>query len=249
MCPLEYCRPETLEEAIAMLDRGVPLAGGTALTPQRRELTAVIDLQAIGLDNLKLESGRLTLEAAVTLQALVECGDAPDVLRECARLEAGWNIRNAATLAGLLHTADGRSPLLTALSACTARVLLQPGDRSMALDEYLRFRSDDAPAHLVTALEVERPLKMQYEYAGRSPADRPMVCAAAARYGKGAERVQLAVGGFGPHPLAFAAKHEDQARTEAEACFRDAADDWASADYRSAAGSALAVRVFREVTS
>lgn len=249
MCPLEYCRPETLEEAIDLLDRGVPLAGGTSLTPRRRELTAVIDLQAIGLNDIKLERGWLKLEAAVTLQALVDCADAPETLRECARLEAGWNIRNAATLGGLLRTADGRSPLLTALMACTVRVSLQPGDRSLSLAEYLQFRSEDGPAHLVTLLDVELPLKMQYEYAGRSPADHPMVCAAAARYGKKAERVQIAVGGFGPQPQMITAAEVEQVRTEAQSCYKDSGDEWASAEYRLAAGSALAVRVFGEVTS
>ena len=54
MPPLEYSRPGTLAEALALLQHGVPLAGGTALTANRRSLQAVVDLQDLGLDTLDI---------------------------------------------------------------------------------------------------------------------------------------------------------------------------------------------------
>jgi CO/xanthine dehydrogenase FAD-binding subunit len=41
MTSFQYHRPKTLAEALELLDRGVPLAGGTALTPRRDEIPAV----------------------------------------------------------------------------------------------------------------------------------------------------------------------------------------------------------------
>jgi len=40
MAALEYHRPKTISEALSLLKQGVPLAGGTILTPNRRGLRA-----------------------------------------------------------------------------------------------------------------------------------------------------------------------------------------------------------------
>ena len=37
MTQLEYLIPETLDEALEMLEKGVPLAGGSALAPIRKK--------------------------------------------------------------------------------------------------------------------------------------------------------------------------------------------------------------------
>lgn len=249
MSPLEYLRPETLDEAIDLLDRGVPLAGGTRLIPNRGELTAVIDLQSVGLDQIILGDGWLKLGAAVTLQDLIDCSDIPGDLQEAARLEAGWNIRNMATLGGTIHDGDGRSALLTTLTACFVTVHLQPGDRSMALETYLDFRAQDVPAHLATAVDIELPDRLSYAYAGRSPADRPIICTAAGWYAGKPEQVFMGVGGFGRKPQRIVAEHVDQVREMTAAVYAGSADAWASAEYRVSAGGALAERMFREVRS
>ncbi|MBN2555215.1 MAG: FAD binding domain-containing protein [Anaerolineales bacterium] len=249
MSPLEYLRPESLEEAIDLLDQGVPLAGGTRLIPNRSELTAVIDLQSVGLDQIIPGDGWLKLGAAVTLQDLIDCSDVPADLQGAARLEAGWNIRNMATLGGTIHEGDGRSALLTTLTACHVTVHLQPDDRSMALEAYLDFRAQDEPAHLVTTVDIDLPDRLSYAYAGRSPADRPMICAAAGWYAGKPEQVFMGVGGFGGKPQRIVAEDVDQVRTLTAAVYAESADFWASADYRVSAGGALAVRLFREVRS
>jgi hypothetical protein len=50
MFPFKYHRPKTAAEALELLDRGVPLAGGSELMPRRDEVSAVIDIRELGLD-------------------------------------------------------------------------------------------------------------------------------------------------------------------------------------------------------
>jgi CO/xanthine dehydrogenase FAD-binding subunit len=67
MCPFEYHRPKTVAEALELLDRGVPLAGGTELTPRREEVSAVIDLRELGLDYLEAQDDIFVIGAVAKL--------------------------------------------------------------------------------------------------------------------------------------------------------------------------------------
>lgn len=109
---MQYHRPETMEEALTLLAQGVALAGGTHLTPVRRKISAVVDVQGLGLDQIQLDSARTQVGSALRLQQIVQNRDLPPALRETCRLEAAWNMRNMVTVGGLLVTADARSPLL-----------------------------------------------------------------------------------------------------------------------------------------
>jgi len=246
MCPLDYYRPESLEEALALLGQGVPLAGGTRLTPERRDLAGVIDLQDIGLDTLDLMGSQLSLGATVTLQMLVDCEAAPPALQDAARREAGWNIRNAASLGGILHAADGRSHLLTTLAACEVVVQVMPGEETMSLGDYLDFRKGEQ-AHLVTGIEVNIPARLKVSYVARSPSDRPILITAAAWYRDTPDSVRLAMGGAGSRPSCAVVETVEQASGLATSVYAGAEDAWASAAYRQSAGGTLAVRLFEEV--
>ena len=72
MTSLEYLRPSTMEEAVNFLERGIPIAGGTKLTPLRRSLDAVIDLSRLGLDKIAVSEGVVAIGAMVTLQSMLE---------------------------------------------------------------------------------------------------------------------------------------------------------------------------------
>ena len=52
MSPLQYHRPQNLEEALELLEQGVPLAGGTRLTPDLRSVKALVDLQDLDLGRI-----------------------------------------------------------------------------------------------------------------------------------------------------------------------------------------------------
>src|SRR4030067_351266 len=104
-----------MDEAMALLEQGVPRAGGTGLTPRRHRLEGVVDLQDLGMAALERKGDGLEVGAGCTLQQIVEA-DAlvPSELAAACRAEAAWNLRNMATLGGSVVAGDGRSPLLAA---------------------------------------------------------------------------------------------------------------------------------------
>jgi CO/xanthine dehydrogenase FAD-binding subunit len=255
MSPLEYFRPQTLKEAIELLKRGVPLAGGSALTPKRHELETVIDIQDLGLDGISSEAGSLIIGSAARLQQIVEASDmVPETLRTGCRLEAGLNIRNMATLGGTIMTSDGRSPLLTVLLALDTKVVLEPGSEKLNLTELLETRENDSFRRLITYVHISLPIKLEYEQVSRSPVDRPLICASVAKL-EGEPGVRVVLGGYGQRPLLLSVDEKDWDLEgvdvygkAARAAFSSAGDDWASAEYRSEVADVLVRRLVEKVS-
>jgi len=103
MSPFEYHRPKTIEAALELLQKGIPLAGGTAITPCLREVAVVVDLQNLGLDQLETQNGFVLAGAGVKLQSMVDAKEIlPDALRLACRQEAGRSLRNMTTLGGTI---------------------------------------------------------------------------------------------------------------------------------------------------
>jgi len=249
MGTFEYLRPKTIEEAVSLLERGVPLAGGTRVSTARRHIGAAIDLRDLDLTDLKIEKGAASIEAGVSLQVILESEPPlPDALRSACRLEAGWNIRNAATLGGTIMAGDGRSPLLTVLLALDADVTLEPASRTISLVDFLHQRNAASIHDLITGAHFELPLTLEYEQVARSPVDRPIVCAAAARFTSSA---RIAIGGFGEFPQraveaekkAAAGESLDSVAQAAASLLETAQDAWASAEYRTAVAGVLVRRI------
>ncbi len=258
MGSLNYHRPKTIKEALALMEKGVPLAGGTALIPKRYDVAAVIDLQDLKLDELKVGKSKIRIGATVKLQALIKAQEEiPQALAHACRQEAALNIRNAATMGGAVMTGDGRSPLLTALLALDASVITEPGNTSEPLEKLLEKRNDIRKPRLIVALEIMCPKRMVYEQVSRSPADRPLVCIAVAEHlvSKGKSHVVAAIGGYGERPIRLT-KMEDalekgasltEAAAFAEKAFSEAGDAFASAAYRAEIAGVLARRLLTEV--
>ncbi len=254
MSELEILRPRTLEEALALLPEAEPLAGGTAITPRRHQVRRLLDLRHLGLDRIEARDGILMLGAAATLQrVLEEAGGLPPALRRTLELEGGWNLRNMATLGGLIVSHDARSPLLAVLLAAGARLHLEPGRRQVAVED---FDPRAAEPLLITAVEIPLPKALAYHAVARAPADFPLVCAAAARLpGDGADQLRLALGGWGARPLLVFAgpaaqsgdSFIDDLAAKAGEAYRGAGDAYASAEYRGAMAAVLARRALAEV--
>jgi CO/xanthine dehydrogenase FAD-binding subunit len=93
---------------------------------------------------------------------------------------------------------------------------------------------------------------LAYEQVGRSPADLPQVCAAAAFFGA-AEQFRVAIGGYGRRPLLVQDSGDaspeaiERAARSAEEAYSTAGDAWASPDFRSAVAGTLVRRVVRQV--
>lgn len=243
MSPLKYHRPKDAGEALRLLGEGVPLGGGTSLVTRRKNLAAVVDLQDLELDGCLISNGTAVFGAAVTLQELYTMGrPLPAALLEAARLEAALNLRNMATLGGTLMSGDGRSTLLTALLALDTVVSLEPGAIEVRLDDLLNERK--TRARLITSLRFELPLAMGLEHVGRTPTDKPNLCVVAVRTADG---VRLALGGHGSRPLLLAGVPADEIAAAASAAYRQAGDDWASAEYRQDVAGKLSERLLQEV--
>ena len=260
MCPFEFFRPKTLAEAIELLERGVPLAGGTALTPRRGEIPAVIDLRELGLDHLEIKDGTILIGAGLTLQKMVDAVHTlPVALREVCIKESGWNLRNMATLGGAIMSGDGRSPLLTVLMALRAQAVIEPGEKTITLVDLLQQREEVGFHHLITTIRLDNPLSLVYEQISRTPADLPIVCAAIAHFPEenAGNMFQVVLGGFGPHPIRVEEAEsilEDDGDMDAavEACrmvYVKAGDAWASAEYRSQTSGVLVRRLLMELLS
>jgi probable selenate reductase FAD-binding subunit len=260
MSPFEYHRPKTLDEALELLQRGVPLAGGTALTPKRRQVPAVIDLQELGLDGLELGQEVVSAGAAIKLQRLVEAGNSlPAALIGACHLEASPNLRNMATLGGTIMSCDGRSPLVTALLALDAELQLEPGNQRLSLEALLDQRAKSKKTRLITKVQFKMPLEMGYDQVSRSPADFPLVCLAVAKQpmGKKGFAIKIAVGGHGGHPIRLKQAEKaldsgasaEQAAEEAGKAYASAGDQWASREYRAHVATVLTRRLLTEVSS
>lgn len=233
---IEYHRPETLAAALSLLARPqpltLPMGGGTTLT-QLHDLTcAVVDVQRLGLNGLNGEGDVITAGSALTLQDLLEQAGADTALGRALDLEAPAQQRNRSTLAGRMMTADGRSPLAAVLMALDARLVWLPEGQEVGLPEWFAMReTGKKPGLLVASLTWSAGMELAFEAVARTPKDRPIVCAAAARWPSGSMRA--VVGGFGSAPLVvYDGLDGLDIVKAARKMYAQAGDMWASAEYR-----------------
>jgi CO/xanthine dehydrogenase FAD-binding subunit len=246
-----YHRPKSLEKALTLLSQPdtFPLGGGTLLNQKRDAGFAVVDLQALGLDKIHKVGEKLEIGATVTLQALLESAHTPEALKTATRLEAPLNLRNMGTGAGALVTCDGRSPFAAAMLALDAKCTVISRQSSVvSLGDLLPLRAEALRGKIITKIEIPLNAKLAYDYVARTPADKPIVCAALAQWASG--RTRLVIGGWGASPsLALDGKDATGIEPAARSAAHDAADEWASAEYRSEIAAVLAKRCLeRDIT-
>ncbi|MCZ7543715.1 MAG: FAD binding domain-containing protein [Anaerolineae bacterium] len=196
--------PESVSAALKLLARpGVrmmPLYGGPELFDDLQvaaEVEEVILLAGLGLDQVHAEPGSdWRIGAMVTLAALPEAEAfsrqyraLPWVLRMDTRaalfeaMERAYplNLRAMWTFGAVVAHAGASSPLLVTLLALDAQVEVA-GEGATSLAQYLPRR---ARTDLVTAVvlpfggEAQESAPVAYEAVARTPADAPIVCAAA----------------------------------------------------------------------
>jgi len=206
---IEYHRPKSLAEALALLSRTevrtVPLAGGTNLVGRADpSVQAVVDLRDLGLSFIQENDAFIRMGATTTLQALA---DAPlmrtfanGLIAQTAHTSAASLIRNMASIGGTLISAPTTSdlpPVLLALDAVLTlyipEALQEPtststagrrfSSREMSLAQfYESYPSPLAEGGLMTEIAVPR-LKAgfgaAYHKVGRTPRDAPILGVAA----------------------------------------------------------------------
>ncbi len=245
-----YTRPKTLAEALQALQapHTRPFGGGTILNRSSEEDFAVVDLQNLGLDPIQQQGQALSVGALASLETLRNHPRVPVALKDALQIEAPLNIRNQATLGGLIASGDGRSPALTALLALDAVLTLasldaqgQPAFHEDPLGEWLPLRHDRPAGTIITAVRFSLKPSLAFQHLGRTPADRPLLTVALARWPSG--RTRLVLGGWGALPtLAMDGPDGINAPVAAKNACLEADDARASADYRAEMAAVLAAR-------
>lgn len=240
----DYSRPESLPKALELLQQPNTLAlgGGTMLSRPGPTAISVVDLQSLGLDKISKKGNNLEVGGTVNLQQLIENKHIPNALKVALKLDAPLNIRNAATIAGTLVAADGRSSATSALLALDAKMtILDPGAKTVSLGEFLPLRPENLPGILITTITIPLKPKLAFEFVSRAPADKPILCAALGVWPSG--RARLALGGYGKMPLlAMDGTVTDELETAARNAFHEAGDEWSSAEYRMDVAATLTKR-------
>ncbi len=244
--PDSYHRPESLEEALALLAKpgSAPLAGGTKLLASETGLpgTAVIDLQALGLSQAQLvtanDAQTLALGATLTLTKLSRFLEAELPENEVAALlqtvihQAGPNTyRNAATLGGTIASRLPDSELLAALLVLDSTVTLHTpsNQNSITLADYLA--DAERPHGLITTVTVPVLAGSGTSHrVARTPADYPIVSITGWRMADGS--IRLAATGLGERPFRLNGAEKTAQDSIAEAAIAASAANAHPGDFR-----------------
>ena len=230
-----YYRPESVEEVLRLLQRPSTtlLAGGTQLIARLAEPVDVVDLQAVGLNQIEVEADSITFGAMVRLQAIVEHADVPELVQQMALREGPNTFRHMGTVGGVVATADPESELYAALLVHEAMVTVQAqaGEARVPLAEFALGERE-----LITAVTLQRHGQTASQRVARTPADKPIVAVVGRRV---EERVILAASGVTERPILINTNEIDQ--------LRPAADFRGSSNYRRQMVRVLVERVFTEI--
>lgn len=252
---IEYHRPESIEDALSLLKREypltLPLGGGTVLNQPTQSTFAVVDLQALGLDQLSIAGNLLHIGATTRLQDLLDSQNTdlallPEALRKSILLEGSHNLRQLATVAGALISGDGRSPFAVVMLALDCQLRIAPGDEIMAYGELVALPERSINRRLVTRITIPVNVRLAFNYVARSPADLPIVCCAVCIWPSG--RTRVALGGYGTSPiLSYDGTESHGADIAAQNTYHEAGDQWASREYRREVAGILTRRSIAEL--
>lgn len=253
--PSEYQRPADLTTARALLRRSdtAPILIGPRPEPETYlSAESVVDLRALGLDNISENSGRITIGGQTTLQALIDSpvirSLANGLVPQAAALAAHFGLRHIATLHGALATPEGPPELRLALLALNASVRVEGEEKlTLAVSE---FESDLHELLLDVSLDRLPAAGGALARVARSPLDAAIVAAVAVVTPTSA---RVAVAGASASPLTWAlagGPFEDDDFTQLADAITLAADpvpDYrGSVEYRKAMAGVLAHRALHE---
>jgi 2-furoyl-CoA dehydrogenase FAD binding subunit len=261
--PFDYVRPDTVEEALALLadygDGARVLAGGQSLVPMLNlrivEAQALIDISRISaLDTIHDRGDTIEIGAAVTQNKLLAW---PQLAQKLPLLAAAlphvghFQTRNKGTVCGSVAHADPSSEIPLALAVLGGEVVLKSkrGERVLAATDFHKDMLTTARAgdELVTAVRVPAANKpgVAFREVARRHGDFAIVAVAAVVEDN--TMVRLGVGGMAGKPLVRRFPADDSSAVAAWADELEAYDDLhASAALRRDLFRNLAPRVIAE---
>lgn len=264
-----YFKPGSVDEALTLLqsENACALAGGQhVLVTERTTALSLVDLQAVGLDGLTRQGGRLHVGAMVRLQQMVDSPLVRPLLADAAQREGPLTYRNAATVGGTVATNDALSHVLLALLVLDAEVQLRKvgGSSNLALDRLVDDPAGATAGGLIVGITaLAEAAGTAIATVARTPRDRPIVAAVVrlTRQGDGCVEARIALGGVAARPVrareaeALLAGRRFDDRLAGAAAERAAADlqpptDFrGTAEYRRAMAAVLARRALQEAWS
>lgn len=243
---IEYHRPNEVEEAIRLLGRNkpktLPLVGGAKLEQFPGEDIAVVDLQNLSLDQVEAVGNTLILGSMVRLSRLIEENIVEKVIQDLIEREFPLNIRNMATIGGIILCGNGRSELLAGLLALDVELVWLPGKKELRLGDYLALREHWEAGNLLSEIRLPRNIQFKSGSVRRTSVDQPQLSVSVCRWPSG--RTRIVVGGFGNVPqLVLDGPTIAGADRAIRSVLLQANDEWASGEYRSEVGVVLLRRL------
>jgi carbon-monoxide dehydrogenase medium subunit len=169
--PLEYARPRTLREAVALLSDAANakvFAGGQSLGPMLNLRLArpgtLVDIRHVPeLRAVRADSKSCSIGATLT-HAEIEDGAVEDfargLLRYVARGIAYRAVRNRGTVGGSLAHADPAADWVSTMAAIDATIVIRgpAGERRVPAEQFLKgaFTSELSAIELLAAVELPR---------------------------------------------------------------------------------------------
>jgi carbon-monoxide dehydrogenase medium subunit len=247
-----YERPESLDEAVALLrrhgDGARPLAGGHSLVPMMKlrlaapdvliDLAAIADLAGVRDDGERITVGAMTRHADVAADPLIaaEC----PIVAETAAGIGDRQVRSRGTIGGSIAHADPHADLPAVLLALGGSATAQgpSGSREIAADDLFvdLLTTSLAGDEILTAVHLPKIRSAAYEKFANRSQDWATVGAAAAIAGG---RARIALTGVASHAVrAVAAEQAFDGRDARAAAARAAeglsppSDTAASGEFR-----------------
>jgi carbon-monoxide dehydrogenase medium subunit len=263
---VEYARPATLAEALAVLserDGARALAGGQTLVNVMKARAASPDVlvDLAGLDELRRIStgpdSELRLGAMSTLAELVassEVGESRPILAEIAGQIADVQVRNRGTVGGNVCSNDPTNHLPPAMVALGATMVVvdADGERMVPAEEFFLgvYLTAVAPGELLTRIDVP-PRNGSGDGFAAIPIGRDGTCIVNATASVSGGRARVALGCVGAVPVLVTCAAESAAVREAvrAAALDPPSDVHGSAEYRRHLAEVCAVRAVERATS
>jgi carbon-monoxide dehydrogenase medium subunit len=189
--------PESVDEVVALLDRGTVLAGGTHLIARHVPVSALVSLRRAGLDGIATDGDTVTIGAATTLARV---GREVAFLRDAIESIASPTIRNLATVGGNLFVPQPHGDLAVCLLALDAKVHLADGREVGVLEA----------EGLVTKVSFTTPEKWFYRKAMRRRQNSAAIVTVAS------DGSRIALGGVARTPVRATAAEEALASGDIE---------------------------------
>jgi 2-furoyl-CoA dehydrogenase FAD binding subunit len=225
--PFDYVRPDTIEEAVALLaeygDDARVLAGGQSLMAMLNlrivEAAALIDISRIAaLDVIREVGDTIEIGAAVTQNKLLAW---PQLAEKLPLVAAAlphvghFQTRNKGTVCGSIAHADPSSELPLALALLGGEIVLnsQRGQRVLAVQDFQQDMLTTARAsdELITAIRfpVAKGVGVAFREVARRHGDFAIVAVAAVAANK--NTVRLGVAGMAGKPMVRQIPAQDSA--------------------------------------